>query len=273
MQIFHEQDHKELVARGVTVHRNAVVAAGSEIGTGCIIGPGAVIGPKVKLAKGVQVGAGAVIEGTTSVGADTKIYAHATVGVTPQDLKYRGEDATLEIGERNLIREYVNISIGTEGGGSLTKIGHDNLFMVYTHVAHDCIIGSHCIFANSVQLAGHVTIEDGAVFGGMSGAHQFTRFGTMAMIAAGSVVVQDVLPYCTVQGDRAVIAGLNVVGLRRKGLSQAELTSIKEAFRLVFKENLTVEEAVTRIQSEVEATHYRNEFLRFLQQSKRGICR
>jgi len=273
MQIFQEQDHKELAARGVTVHRNAVVAAGAEIASGCIIGPGAIVGPKVKLAKGVQLGAGAVVEGRTSVGADTKIYAHATIGVIPQDLKYRGEEATLEIGERNQIREYVNISIGTEGGGGLTKIGHDNLFMVYTHVAHDCIIGSHCIFANSVQLAGHVIIEDGVVFGGMSGAHQFTRYGTMAMIAAGSVVVQDVLPYCMVQGDRAAVSGLNVVGLRRKGLSQAEFSSIKEAFRLVFKENLTLEEAGTRIQSDVEATSYRDEFLRFLQQSKRGICR
>jgi UDP-N-acetylglucosamine acyltransferase len=255
------------------IHPQALVAEGAEIGPGCVIGPRAVIGPQVKLGRNVQVGPGAIIEGRTSIGDETRIFAYATIGSIPQDLKYKGEDAEVVIGSRNAIREYVNISIGTEGGGSITRIGDDNLIMVYTHIAHDCIIGNHCIFANSVQIAGHVEIADGVVFGGMSGAHQFTRFGDLAMVGAAAVVVQDVPPFCMVQGDRAQINGLNVVGLRRKGLSSELFSQIKTMYRLVYSENLTVEDALSAIESKVSDSDYRRKFVDFLRKSTRGICR
>ena len=156
---------------GVSIHPTAIVAKGAEFGKDVVIGPHAMVGPKVLLEDGVKIGARALVEGRTFVGKNTAIYSSATVGVAPQDLKYAGEDTTLTIGENNTIREYVNISIGTEGGGGKTIIGDNNLIMVYSHIAHDCRIGSHCIFANGVHLAGHVVVEDYAVFGGMSGGH------------------------------------------------------------------------------------------------------
>jgi UDP-N-acetylglucosamine acyltransferase len=255
------------------IHPGAIVSSNAKIGKGVSIGPNAMIGPHVTLADGVIVGAGAIVDGKTSVGERTKIFPYATVGSLPQDLKYRGEDSELVIGTDNLIREYVNISLGTEGGGGLTRIGNHNLFMVYTHIAHDCIVGDHCIFANSVQIAGHVEVGDGVVFGGMSGAHQFSRFGSMAMIAAASVVVQDVPPFCMVQGDRAGINGLNLVGLRRKGISSEEMSQVKQMYRLVYQDNLTLSDAMAKIEEGIPDSIYRKLFLEFLSKSQRGICR
>ena len=202
------------------IHPTAMVSKGAELDVGVVIGPNAIVGPDVKLGKDVQVGASAIVSGHTTVGEGTKIYPMATVGSDPQDLKFAGEPTKLNVGKFNNIREYVNISLGTTGGGGETTIGDHNLIMVYSHIAHDCHVGNHCIFANSVQLAGHVIVGDYAVFGGLSGAHQFCRFGDRAMIAAGAIVVQDVPPFCLVQGDRARINGLNVVGLRRSGIEK-----------------------------------------------------
>jgi UDP-N-acetylglucosamine acyltransferase len=257
----------------ISIHPTAIIAKGAEIGSHCIIGPHAVVGPQVRLGNHVQIGPGAIVEGRTTVGEETKIFAYATVGMMPQDLKYRGEEAELVVGKRNAIREYVNISIGTEGGGNITRIGDDNLFMVYTHIAHDCMIGNHCIFANSVQIAGHVEVGDGVVFGGMSGAHQFTRFGDLAMVGAAAVVVQDVPPFCMVQGDRAQINGLNVVGLRRRNLGSELFGQIKAMYRTVFNENLTLEDAIKAIEEKIPDSQYRASFVGFLKKSARGICR
>lgn len=258
---------------GVVIHPSALVYKGAQLGTGVMVGPRAVIGPQVTLADGVQIGAGAVVEGKTSIGAGTYVYPMATIGSDPQDLKYRGEDTELIIGANNRLREYVNISTGTVNGGGRTTIGDHNLIMVYSHIAHDCTIGSNCILANGVHLAGHVRVFDFVVFGGMSGGHQFCRFGERAMVAAGGIVVQDVPPFCMVQGDRARISGLNVVGLRRSDLPKARLNDIKNMFKILFNENLTLETAMSRIELEVPDSDQRLAFLEFLKSSQRGICR
>ena len=255
----------------VNIHPTAQVAKGAELGKGVKIGSGAIVGPKVVLDDGVIVGAGSIIEGRTQVGKATQIFPYATIGMVPQDLKFKGEDARLEIGKYNRIREYANISIGTDGGGNLTKIGDANLIMVYTHVGHDCIIGDECILANSVHLAGHVTVGDRVVFGGMSAAHQFSRFGDLVMVAAGGMVSQDVPAFCTVHGNRARITGLNIVGLRRAGIKN--ISAIKTMYRLVYSDNLTMEDAIERIESEVDDINERRVFVEFLRGSERGICR
>ncbi|MFW7381604.1 MAG: acyl-ACP--UDP-N-acetylglucosamine O-acyltransferase [Oligoflexus sp.] len=258
---------------GVTVHPTAMVAKGAELDHGVVVGPHAVVGPKVQLAADVIVGPHAIVTGKTTVGAETKIYSFATVGADPQDLKYSGEDTELKIGSHNSIREYVNISTGTVGGGGLSSIGDHNLIMVYSHIAHDCHIGNRCVFANGVHLAGHVIVQDYVTFGGMSGGHQFCRFGERAMVAAGAIVVQDVPPYCLVQGDRARVNGLNVVGLRRSGMSRERISDIKNMFKILYNENMTVEDAIRRIEVELSDSPERNRFLDFLRASERGVCR
>lgn len=261
----------EETASTTKIHPSAVVSRGAELGKGVSIGPGAVIGAKVVLEDGVRIGAGAVLEGRTRVGQDTRIFSHASVGSCPQDLKYRGEDSELIVGKRNLIREYVNISLGTEGGGGRTVIGDDNLIMVYTHIGHDCVIGNHCIFANGVQLAGHVIVGNGVVFGGLSAAHQFSQFGDLVMVAAGAMVSQDVPPYCMVHGNHARINGLNVVGLRRAKIKN--LSAIKAMYRIVYNENFTLDDARAEIEASIESSEQRETFLEFLKRSERGICR
>lgn len=263
----------ELSQKEVKIHPSAMVEKGAQLGTGVEIGPGAIVGQRAILGDGVKIGASAIISGRTTIGKSTVIFPHATIGSPPQDLKYSGEDTELVIGERNQIREYVNISLGTVGGGGKTTVGDHNLIMVYSHIAHDCHVGNECILANGVHLAGHVTVHNNVVFGGMSGGHQFCHFGERVMVAAGSIVVQDVPPYCMVQGDRATVQGLNVVGLRRAGVSSDEMTQIKKMFQIVFQQNLTLEDAIDKIRTNVPESVYQTKFLEFLKTSTRGICR
>lgn len=270
---FSKEERLSQSVKGVFIHPEALVYKGAQLGEGVQIGPRAVIGPKVVLGDGVQIGVGAIVTGKTTVGRLTEISALATVGSEPQDLKYRGEDTELIIGAENKIREYVNISTGTVSGGGRTTIGDRNLIMVYSHIAHDCHVGNNCIFANGVHLAGHVQVQDFVVFGGMSGGHQFCRFGERAMVAAGAIVVQDVPPYCLVQGDRARISGLNVVGLKRSDLPKQRISDIKNMFKMLFNENLTVEDALQRIETEIAPSEQRTRFVDFLRKSERGICR
>ncbi len=255
------------------IHSTALVHDDANIHSTAVVGPYCIIGPKVVLNKDVVVKAHAMVEGKTQVGEGTVIYSFATVGSRPQDLKYKGEETELIIGERNQIREYANISIGTDGGGGITRIGSDNLFMVYSHVAHDCIIGNYCIFANAVALAGHVTVEDGAVIGGLAAVHQFTRIGQKSMTAGGAIVVQDIPPYCMVQGDRARPNGLNLIGMKRSGMSSEKISAVKEMYRLLYRENLTLEESCNAIRETVPDILERKIFLDFLMKSERGICR
>jgi len=264
-------DPNDVKDEGVVIHPQALVEKGAELGRGVHIGPRAMVGSHVKLGDDVRIGAGATITGRATIGQDTIVFPFATIGSVPQDLKFKGEDTEVIIGEGNRIREYVNISLGTVGGGGKTQIGDHNLVMVYTHIGHDCIVNNHCIFANGVQLAGHVEVGNGVVFGGLSAAHQFTQYGDMAMIAAGAMVSQDVPPFCMVHGDRAKVNGLNVVGLRRAKLKN--LSDIKAMYRLVYGENITLTSAVERIEAEVPASAARDLFVSFLRQSQRGIVR
>ncbi len=192
-------------------------------------------------------------DGRKSVGK-TKSYQFASVGADPQDLKYHGEQAWLRLGDRNIVREFVTLHRGTEGGGAETVIGNDNLFMAYSHVAHDCRVGNRVILANGSTLAGHVTVDDFAIFGGLSAVHQFTRVGAHAMISGGSMVAQDIPPYTIAQGDRAKTVGINLVGLQRRGFSEDSIRGIKHAYKLVFRSGLRLELALEKIAAEVEET-------------------
>jgi len=234
----------------MAIHPTAVVAPGAEVHPSCEVGPFAVIGPEVRLGAGTTVGAHAVVEGDTRLGEGNRVFPHAVLGQIPQDLKYRGEHTRLQIGHRNQFREFVTVHLGTAGGGGVTRIGSDCLFMANSHVAHDCTVGDRCILANSVPLAGHVTLEDHVILGGLSGAHQFTRVGRFAFSAAGSVIVQDVAPYCMVQGDRATVIGVNATGLQRSGFTEEQIGRVKDGYRIVFRQKLGLREACEQLRAQ-----------------------
>lgn len=270
-----EVPHKR--SKEVFIHPTAIVnekaLAKGNLGRGVYVGPYAVVGPDVRLEDDVYVDVHASILGKTTIGARTRIWSFATVGSMPQDLKYRGENAELVVGTDNAIREYVNISVGTNGGGGRTVIGSRNLIMVYCHIGHDCQIGNDVVFANAVSLAGHVIVQDRVVLGGLAGIHQFCRVGKMAMIAGGAMVTQDVPPCCMAHGDRARISSLNLVGLKRSGLSEDAQQNIKKMFRIVFHEHLTLDDAMKNIDKEIDNSEEKTMFLDFLRKSERGICR
>lgn len=211
------------------IHPSAVIAPGAEIGQGVHIGPFCVVGARARLGDRVALKSHVVIEGDTAIGEDTVVYPFASIGHDPQDLKFDGEHTRLEIGARNRIREYVTMQPGTKGGGGLTRVGDDGLFMANCHVAHDCRIGNNVILVNSVAVAGHCIVEDEVIVGGLSGIHQFVRLGRGAMIGALSMVTADVVPYGLVQGPRAHLDGLNLVGLKRRGASRAEIAELRMA--------------------------------------------
>lgn len=218
-----------------TLHPTAVVEPGATIGAGCQIGPFCVIGPDVVLAENVTLHSHVAVAGITSIGAGTTIFPFASIGHAPQDLKYRGERTRLVIGERNRIREHATMNPGTEGGGGETRIGNDNLFMMSIHVGHDCILGNNIIMANNASLGGHCVIEDGVVMGALCGVHQFVRLGRGAMIGGLAAVVADVIPYGSVTGDRAHLAGLNLTGLKRAKVERAQIHGLRAAFADLFE--------------------------------------
>jgi UDP-N-acetylglucosamine acyltransferase len=257
----------------VLVHPQAIVEQGAELGKGVTIGPYCHIGPRVKIHDGARLLSHVIVSGRTTIGEKSIIYPFATLGSVPQDLKYSGEDGGLILGPENSVRQYVNMSIGTDDGGLLTKIGARNLFMVYAHVGHDSHVGNNCVFVNGVSLGGHVAIADYSIVGGHSAVHQFCKLGLRSFVAGGAMVVQDVPPYCMVHGNRAVINGLNVVGLKRSGISAEEIKGIKSMYRLLYKENLTVEDCIKTILRDVENSKSRDIFVNFLRKSERGVCR
>lgn len=212
------------------VHPSAYVEPGAEIGPDCRIGPFSLIGAEVRLARGVVVKSHAVITGTTEIGEETVIFPFATIGEIPQDLKFRGEHTRLKVGARNRIREHVTINTGTEGGGGLTEVGDDCLIMAGAHIAHDCRIGNNVILVNNAALAGHCVIGDEVIVGGLSGVHQFVRIGRGAMIGAVTMVTADVIPYGLVQGPRGSLDGLNLVGLKRRGLDRGDIGALRDLF-------------------------------------------
>ena len=219
------------------------------------------------------MGAHAVIEGRTTIGERNRIFQFAALGAIPQDLKYHGERTTLVIGDENQIREFTTMHIGTEGGGGVTTIGDRNLFMNFSHIAHDCRIGNRAIFANGATLAGHVIVEDHVIVGGLAAVHQFVRLGESSMLGGGAMVVQDVPPFCVVQGDRAGLVGLNVEGLRRRGFSDDDLRALRLAYRTLFRSGLTVRDAIRKMREEQLTGAAAERMLQFVESSKRGICR
>jgi len=256
------------------VHPTAVVHPGAVIGAGTVVGPYAVIGPQVRLGRGTRVGASAVIDGDTELGDDCHVLSFASVGQIPQDLKFRGEATGLRIGHRNVFREFVTIHRGTRGGGGLTRIGDDNVFMAYAHVAHDCAIGNKTLFGNGATLGGHVVVEDGATISAGSGVHQFCHVGRQAFIGGYTVVTRDALPYAKTVGNRARVYGLNRIGLERRGVSQQTIAKLKRAFRYLLQSKLNTSQALQRIDSDPdldcsEVAH----LVEFIRESRRGSRR
>ena len=224
------------------VHATAIVDTGARLGQGVVVGPYCTVGPDVILEDGVRLISHVVVSGRTTIGPRTSVYPFASIGMPPQDLKYKGEPSRLEIGANNIIREHVTMNPGTEGGGMLTRVGNDGLFMVGAHVAHDCKVGNYVIFANNATLGGHVVVDDYAIIGGLAAVHQFCRIGAHAIIGGVSAVVQDVIPYGSASGDRARLIGLNIVGLRRREFSRADIQALRTAYRLLFAEEGTLSE-------------------------------
>ena len=224
------------------VHPTAIVEPGADLGKGVVVGPWCTVGPDVALGDGVRLISHVTVAGRTTIGPDTVVYPFASVGMPPQDLKYRGEASRLEIGSGNTIREHVTMNPGTEGGGMVTRVGDNGLFMIGAHVAHDCTVGDRVVFANNASIAGHVTVGDFAIIGGLSTVHQFCRIGAHAMIGLNTAVVGDVIPFGSVAGDRARMVGLNVVGLRRRGFARSDIQALRTAYRLLFAQEGTLAE-------------------------------
>jgi UDP-N-acetylglucosamine acyltransferase len=252
------------------IHQTAIIEEGAQIAHNVTVGAFTIIGKNVKIGEGTTIGSHCVIEGKTTIGKNNQIFSHAALGTIPQDLKFHGEDVELIIGDNNKIREFTLFNPGTEGGGAVTKIGSNNLFMGYTHVAHDCIIGDHCIFANVATLAGHVECEDHVVVGGLSAIHQFCKIGTQALVGGGSIIVQDIPPYCNTEGNRATIRGLNLTGLRRRLENRSDIDAIKKAYKQLFESGRPLQESAKEI-LETSENAYVKHLADFVFNTKRGI--
>jgi UDP-N-acetylglucosamine acyltransferase len=258
---------------GVKIHPTAIIEQGVELGIDVEIGPYTIVGQKAVLEDGVKLSSHVIIGPRSHIGARTRVWPFASLGTTPQDLKYHGEESSFRCGESNMFRESVTVSIGTEGGGGLTSIGSHNLFMAYTHIAHDCKIANRCIFANGATLAGHIEVDEGAVVGGLSALHQFIKIGSLAMLAGGSMVAQDVPPFTMVSGNRAKPIGLNKIGIDRAKFSEATQFNIKKMYKALYLSSLSLEESKKEIQTLTPAADEVKIFLDFLERSTRGICR
>ena len=255
------------------IHPTAIVHPGARLGAGVSVGAYSIIDEHVVIGDNTRIGSHVVITGNTRIGRDNHIFQFCSLGEVPQDKKYAGEPTCLEIGDRNTIREFCTFNLGTTQDAGVTRIGDDNWIMAYVHVAHDCQIGNHTTFANNAQLAGHVHVDDWAIMGGFSGAHQFCRIGAHTMIAAGTIVLQDVPPYVMAGGATASPFGINVEGLRRRGFSSESLQVLKRAYRTLYKSGLMLEEARAKLTEEAETHPEVQPFLDFLAVSKRGIIR
>jgi UDP-N-acetylglucosamine acyltransferase len=255
------------------IHETAIVAPGAELADDVFIGPYCVVGENVNLSSGVRLISHVVIDGHTNVGERTEIYPFSSIGLRPQDLKYAGEPSVLEIGADNVIREHVTMNPGTEGGGMITRVGHSCLFMVASHVAHDCQLGDHVILANNAALGGHVSVGDWAILGGLSAIHQYVRIGRHAIVGGMSGVEHDVIPYGSVMGDRARLAGLNLVGLKRRGFGREVIHDMRRAFRLLFAQEGTMTERLADVSDLFNAIEPVMDIVDFIQmESTRPIC-
>lgn len=255
------------------IHPTAIVENSARLGQEVIIGPYCVVGPDVELGDRVTLVSHVVVAGRTKVGAGTRIYPFASIGHPPQDLKYKGEPSQLVIGSNNVIREHVTMNPGTEGGGLVTRVGNNCLFMVGAHVAHDCIIGDNVIMANNATLGGHVQVGDFAILGGLSAVHQFVRIGRHAMIGGMSGVENDIIPYGSAMGDRAHLSGLNIVGLKRRGFSRDDIHVLRTAYRLLFAQEGTMAERVDDVESIYRDNEGVMDIVQFVRgSSQRAVC-
>ena len=257
----------------MAIHSTAIIAPGAQLDTSVEIGPYAVIGEHVRIGAGTQVGPHVVIEGHTRIGVDNEIFQFCSIGAKPQDKKYDAEPTRLEIGDRNTIREFCTFNLGTVQDGGLTRLGNDNWVMAYVHIAHDCFVGDHCILANNATLAGHIAIGDHVFLGGLTAVHQFCTIGAHAMTAGGSIVVQDIPPYVTAAGNHASPVGINSEGLRRRGFSAEQISQIKRAYKQIYRQGLSLEDAKAAITEAAANAPELDLFVDFFARAKRGIIR
>lgn len=253
-------------------HRTAIISRKAKIAEDVIVGPYSVIGDEAAIGAGSKVGSHCVIEGRTTIGKKCEIFTGAVLGSRPQDLKFKGGDVSLEIGDENIIREYCTFNSGTEASGR-TVVGSDNLFMAYSHIAHDCRVGSHCVIANNGTLAGHVVVEDRTVVGGLAAVHQFVRVGRFSIIGGCSKVVRDIPPYSTCDGHPARVYGLNLMGLRRNNFSRETIKGLNHAFKVIFNAGLSLKNALERIEKEARQINEVSYLVEFIKNSKRGMSR
>jgi UDP-N-acetylglucosamine acyltransferase len=254
------------------IHPTAIISKKAKLAEGVSVGPYTVIGDNAQIGPRVKIASHCVIEGYTSIGPDCQIFTGAVIGSPPQDLKYKGEKVFLKIGSGNIIREYCTFNPGTEEGG-VTSVGDSNLFMAYSHVAHDCAVGNNCVLANNGTLAGHVTIEDRAVVGGLVAIHQFVRVGKLSIIGGCSKVVQDIPPFSTCDGHPARVYGLNLIGLRRNGVSKKSIDALGSAFKIVFNEGLLAKHAVEKLEKEIPKTPEISYLIDFIKKTERGLSK
>ncbi|MCX6562201.1 MAG: acyl-ACP--UDP-N-acetylglucosamine O-acyltransferase [Candidatus Aminicenantes bacterium] len=258
----------------VYVHPSASLHPGAKLDAGVWIGPGCVIGPHVTVDRNTRLESHVVIGGWTEIGSDCRFSPFAAVGGEPQDIGYKGEETRVKIGERNVFREFVTVHRATIKQDRLTRIGDDNYFMAYSHVAHDCGVGNRTIFLHGATLGGHVTVGDFATVGALSAVHQFCRLGRFSFIGGGSIITQDVLPFARVVGRRPpLVLGLNVIGLRRNGFTNARIAALKDMFKIFFFSNLNTQQALERLGADFPNGEDREEIIRFVQSSKRGLVK
>jgi UDP-N-acetylglucosamine acyltransferase len=255
------------------IHATAMVHPNARLEPDVEVGAYAIIGDGVRIGRGTRVGDHARIEGPATLGEENRIHPFAVLGAAPQDLKYKGERSELVIGARNVFREFVTVHRGTAEGGGRTVIGSDSFLMHYSHVAHDCVIGNHVIMANGSTLAGHIEIQDHAIIGGLVAIHQFVRIGAYAMVGGMTGIARDIPPYTLASGARARLYGLNIVGLRRHGFAPASIQALKKAYRILFGSRTNLQKAVEQVRQEVPACAEVENLLRFIGESRRGVCR
>jgi len=256
----------------MNIHLSAIVSSKAKLGPGVTVGPFSIISDNVIIGADTKIGAHCVIEGNTTIGKNCEIFTGAVVGSQPQDLKFKGEKVFLEIGDNNIIREYCTLNPGTKEGAK-TIVGNNNLLMAYSHIAHDCNVGSECVLANNSTLAGHVTIEDKAVIGGIVAIHQFVRIGMLSIIGGCSKVVQDIPPFSTCDGHPARVYGLNLIGLRRKGISHASIKQLDQAYKIIFNSGLLAKHAIEKVEKELEKSEEISYLVNFAKSSERGLAR
>lgn len=255
------------------IHPTAIIHKKAELDSSVEVGPYCTIGEHVRIGKNTRIRSHVVMDGWTTIGENNTIYPFTSIGLEPQDLKFKGEETRLVVGNHNMIREYVTLHRGTDSGGGVTRIGNNTVLMAYVHVAHDCILGDRVIMSNAATLAGSITVGDDAIIGGLSGVHQFVRIGSYAMVGGCSAVAQDVPPYVRVAGNHAKLYGINSIGLKRHGFSPDQIQTLKLLYKQFFRSGLTLKEAIRQSRekwSDLPEVEY---FLSFVEKSERGLCR